>query len=79
MPPKCRWFTREELPQLKLAEDTLDVIRKGFERLSSVVQLEVDLLPPYTCIPSSSHSASQEWQRHPLRWTGIGTRRNALR
>jgi len=26
-----RWFTREELPALKLAEDTQDVIRKGFE------------------------------------------------
>ncbi len=25
------WFTREELPALELAEDTLDVIRKGFE------------------------------------------------
>src|SRR5882757_9733160 len=25
-----RWFSREELPGLKLAEDTLDVIRKGF-------------------------------------------------
>jgi len=24
------WFTREELPALSLAEDTLDVIRKGF-------------------------------------------------
>ncbi len=28
-----RWFTREELPALNLAEDTLDVIRKGFEKL----------------------------------------------
>ncbi len=27
------WFTREELPALKLAEDTQDVIRKGFEKL----------------------------------------------
>jgi ADP-ribose pyrophosphatase YjhB (NUDIX family) len=27
------WFTRKELPALKLAEDTLDVIRKGFARL----------------------------------------------
>jgi 8-oxo-dGTP diphosphatase len=27
-----RWFTREELPGLKLAEDTLDVISKGFAR-----------------------------------------------
>ena len=28
---EVRWFTREELPELNLAEDTLDVIRKGFE------------------------------------------------
>jgi len=28
-----QWFTREELPELKLAEDTWDVIRKGFEML----------------------------------------------
>src|SRR5258708_11116682 len=28
-----RWFTREELPPLNLAEDTLDVIRKGFATL----------------------------------------------
>jgi hypothetical protein len=27
------WFTREELPALKLAHDTQDVIRKGFARL----------------------------------------------
>jgi 8-oxo-dGTP diphosphatase len=27
---EVRWFTREELPALNLAEDTLDVIRKGF-------------------------------------------------
>ena len=27
---EVRWFLREELPALKLAEDTLDVIRKGF-------------------------------------------------
>lgn len=26
------WFMREELPALKLAEDTQDVIRKGFEK-----------------------------------------------
>jgi len=31
---EVRWFTREELPALNLAEDTQDVIRKGFERLS---------------------------------------------
>jgi 8-oxo-dGTP diphosphatase len=29
---EVRWFTREELPELKLAEDTLDVIRKGFAK-----------------------------------------------
>ena len=27
---EARWFTREDLPALKLAEDTLDVIGKGF-------------------------------------------------
>jgi ADP-ribose pyrophosphatase YjhB (NUDIX family) len=27
------WFTLEELPALKLAEDTVDVIRKGFGKL----------------------------------------------
>jgi 8-oxo-dGTP diphosphatase len=31
---EVRWFRREELPALKLAEDTFDVIRKGFEKLS---------------------------------------------
>ncbi|HEY6770341.1 MAG TPA: NUDIX hydrolase [Candidatus Sulfotelmatobacter sp.] len=30
---EVRWFTRQELPGLKLAEDTLDVINKGFEKL----------------------------------------------
>lgn len=30
---EVRWFTSEELPTLNLAEDTLDVIRKGFEKL----------------------------------------------
>ncbi len=29
---EVRWFTREELPGLRLAEDTLDVIRKGFAK-----------------------------------------------
>ena len=29
----ARWFTPEELPALKLAEDTQEVIRKGFEKL----------------------------------------------
>ena len=32
---EVRWFSREELPALKLAEDTLDVIRKGFVRLAA--------------------------------------------
>jgi 8-oxo-dGTP diphosphatase len=31
---EVRWFTREELPALKLAEDTLEVIQKGFAKLS---------------------------------------------
>jgi 8-oxo-dGTP diphosphatase len=30
---EVRWFTREELPLLNLAEDTLDVIEKGFKAL----------------------------------------------
>jgi 8-oxo-dGTP diphosphatase len=30
---EVRWFTREELPPLDLAEDTLDVIGKGFRSL----------------------------------------------
>ena len=29
---EARWFTREELPAMNLAEDTLDVIHKGFTR-----------------------------------------------
>src|SRR5580704_14927153 len=29
---EVRWFTREELPALHLAEDTQDVIRRGFEK-----------------------------------------------
>jgi 8-oxo-dGTP diphosphatase len=28
-----RWFSREELPALKMAEDTMEVIRKGFGKL----------------------------------------------
>ena len=32
---EVRWFTREELPALNLAEDTQDVIRKGFEKLGA--------------------------------------------
>ncbi len=31
---EVRWYTREELPALRLAEDTLDVIAKGFQKLS---------------------------------------------
>ena len=30
---EVRWFTSEALPALNLAEDTLDVIKKGFEKL----------------------------------------------
>ena len=30
---EVRWFTREELPAMKLAEDTLEVIEKGFQTL----------------------------------------------
>jgi len=30
---EVRWFKREELPGLRLAEDTLDVIRKGFAKV----------------------------------------------
>jgi 8-oxo-dGTP diphosphatase len=30
---EVRWFTREELRALNLAEDTQDVIRKGFDKL----------------------------------------------
>ena len=29
---EVRWFSREELPALRLAEDTLDVIRRGFAK-----------------------------------------------
>jgi 8-oxo-dGTP diphosphatase len=29
---EVRWFGREELPALRLAEDTLEVIGKGFEK-----------------------------------------------
>jgi 8-oxo-dGTP diphosphatase len=32
---EVRWFTRDELPALKLAEDTVDVIQKGFTKLGS--------------------------------------------
>jgi 8-oxo-dGTP diphosphatase len=32
---EVRWFTPEELPALNLAEDTLDVIRKGFAKRKS--------------------------------------------
>jgi ADP-ribose pyrophosphatase YjhB (NUDIX family) len=30
---EVRWFMREELPALKLAEDTQDVVEKGFRKL----------------------------------------------
>lgn len=30
---EVRWFTREELPALNLAEDTFEVIQKGFRSL----------------------------------------------
>ncbi len=33
---EVRWFRREDLPALKLAEDTLDVILKGFGRVKPV-------------------------------------------
>jgi 8-oxo-dGTP diphosphatase len=32
---EVRWFSREELPDLNLAEDTQDVICKGFEKCSA--------------------------------------------
>jgi ADP-ribose pyrophosphatase YjhB (NUDIX family) len=32
---QVRWFTRNELLALRLAEDTLDVIRKGFAELEN--------------------------------------------
>jgi 8-oxo-dGTP diphosphatase len=32
---EVRWFSRAELPALHLAEDTLDVINKGFQRLEN--------------------------------------------
>jgi 8-oxo-dGTP diphosphatase len=32
---EVRWFTREELPALNLAEDTLEVIEKAFEKIVS--------------------------------------------
>ncbi|MFL6306166.1 MAG: NUDIX hydrolase [Candidatus Sulfotelmatobacter sp.] len=31
---EVRWFRREELSALRLAEDTLEVIEKGFERVA---------------------------------------------
>ena len=36
---EVRWFTREDLPALKLAPDTLDVIRKGFAKVKSARKL----------------------------------------
>jgi 8-oxo-dGTP diphosphatase len=32
---EIRWFTPTELPALNLAQDTLEVIQKGFEKLAS--------------------------------------------
>src|SRR5208282_2371415 len=34
---EVRWFTRQELPGLKLAEDTVDVITKGFAKVGHKV------------------------------------------
>lgn len=31
---EVRWFTRQELPALNLAEDTLEVVHKGFARVA---------------------------------------------
>ena len=31
---EVRWFTRDDLPALHLAEDTQEVIQKGFERIT---------------------------------------------
>jgi hypothetical protein len=31
---EARWFTPDEAAKLPLADDTVEVIRKGFERLS---------------------------------------------
>jgi 8-oxo-dGTP diphosphatase len=36
---EVRWFTREELPPLRLAEDTQDVIRKGFAAMGIKSQI----------------------------------------
>jgi 8-oxo-dGTP diphosphatase len=33
---EVRWFTRKELPELKLAEDTVDVISKGFAKVNVI-------------------------------------------
>jgi 8-oxo-dGTP diphosphatase len=33
---EVRWFSRAELPALKLAEDTIDVIQKGFAKLTDI-------------------------------------------
>ena len=34
---EVRFFTRDELPAMNLAEDTLDVISKGFEKLGTPI------------------------------------------
>jgi 8-oxo-dGTP diphosphatase len=33
---EVRWFSREEMSALKLAEDTIDVIQKGFAKLTGI-------------------------------------------
>jgi len=39
---EVRWYTREELPALNLADDTLDVIRKGFVKESTKTAAGLD-------------------------------------
>ena len=36
---EVRWFTREELAHLNLAEDTLEVIQKGFAKLGRLFSI----------------------------------------
>src|SRR5579862_9850463 len=55
---EVRWFTPEELPALKLAEDTLEVIQKGFSASrSGCLSCETHL---ESC---SSTSSDSEWRR----------------
>lgn len=42
---EVRWFTRQELPALNLAEDTLDVIGKGFRKVENEQQGRDSRLP----------------------------------